>query len=126
MTEMNPVGWFEIYVSDMERSKTFYEAVFNEKLNELANNDEMEMWAFRGDEKLYGATGALIKMNNVPAGNNSGVVIYFSCEDCKTEENRALSAGGKVERSKFSIGKEGFISLIRDIEGNLFGLHSRK
>jgi predicted enzyme related to lactoylglutathione lyase len=23
----NPVGWFEIYVQDMERAKAFYEAV---------------------------------------------------------------------------------------------------
>lgn len=24
----NPVGWFEIYVQDMERAKKFYETVF--------------------------------------------------------------------------------------------------
>jgi predicted enzyme related to lactoylglutathione lyase len=24
----NPVGWFEIYVQDLDRAKTFYESVF--------------------------------------------------------------------------------------------------
>ena len=27
MNQNNPVVWFEIYVQDMERAKTFYEAV---------------------------------------------------------------------------------------------------
>jgi predicted enzyme related to lactoylglutathione lyase len=25
---MNPVGWFEIYVQDMDRARSFYESVF--------------------------------------------------------------------------------------------------
>lgn len=25
---LNPVGWFEIYVDDLQRAKTFYEKVF--------------------------------------------------------------------------------------------------
>jgi len=29
--EMNPVGWFEIYVRDMERAKSFYETVLGVK-----------------------------------------------------------------------------------------------
>lgn len=28
----NPVGWFEIYVQDMDRAKRFYELVFQVKL----------------------------------------------------------------------------------------------
>ena len=28
----NPVGWFEIYVEDMDRAKLFYESVFKVKL----------------------------------------------------------------------------------------------
>ncbi|MBZ0165872.1 MAG: VOC family protein, partial [Candidatus Omnitrophica bacterium] len=58
-----------------------------------------------------------------PSGGNS-VLIYFSCEDCETEEKRVLQHGGKVEKSKFSIGQYGFISIVYDTEGNMFGLHS--
>ena len=41
----NPVGWFEIYVNDMDRAKMFYESVFQVKLDKLDNPD-LELWAF--------------------------------------------------------------------------------
>ena len=41
----NPVVWFEIYVQDMERAKTFYESVFQVKM-ERVNNLELELWSF--------------------------------------------------------------------------------
>jgi hypothetical protein len=28
----NPVGWFEIYVQDLDRAKNFYQSVFQLKL----------------------------------------------------------------------------------------------
>jgi predicted enzyme related to lactoylglutathione lyase len=31
----NPVGWFEIYVQEMERAKLFYETIFQLKLERL-------------------------------------------------------------------------------------------
>lgn len=125
----NPVGWFEIYVDDMERVKKFYENVFGRKLESLTNPGAdasgLEMWAFTGDMTSYGAPGALVKVKGFPAGRNS-VLVYFSCDDCAIEEARALAEGGKLDKSKFSIGQYGFISLVHDTEGNLIGLHSLK
>ena len=40
----NPVGWFEIYVQDMERAKKFYETVLQTTLEKL--NTPSEMWVF--------------------------------------------------------------------------------
>ena len=37
----NPVRWFEIYVQDMKRAKTFYEAVLGLKLQKLAAPGDM-------------------------------------------------------------------------------------
>ena len=46
----NPVGWFEIYVQDMDRAKAFYENVLSRTLQALAppgaDGSDMEMWAF--------------------------------------------------------------------------------
>ena len=42
----NPVGWFEIYVDDMERAKSFYEAVLKVKLEKLPGPD-VEMWSLK-------------------------------------------------------------------------------
>lgn len=118
----NAVGWFEIYVNDMQRAKTFYETVFALKLEQMPTPD-FEMCAFTGDMNAYGATGALCRMPGMPAGNNS-VIVYFSCEDCAVEEARAAKAGGQIHKSKLSIGEYGFMSLVIDTEGNMIGLHS--
>ena len=118
----NPVGWFEIYVQDLDRAKKFYESVFQLRLEKL-NNPEIEMWAFPMDMNRWGAGGALVKMNGVPSGGNS-TLVYFSCEDCSIEEGRVGKSGGRIQRKKTSIGEYGFISLVLDTEGNMFGLHS--
>ena len=34
------------------------------------------------------------------------------------------SNGGKIQKAKTSISEYGFISLVIDTEGNMFGLHS--
>ena len=119
----NPVGWFEIYVSDLARAKAFYEAVFQLQLAKLPNN-EFDMWAFPMQPAGSGATGALIHMDGFAPGGNS-VLVYFTCDDCAVEAARVEGAGGRIHKPKFSIGPYGFIALAIDTEGNMFGLHSR-
>ncbi len=123
----NPVGWFEIYVDDMERAKTFYQNVLKVKLEQLTDPTEAhaEMWSFASNFEEYGCSGALVKMDGFKAGRNS-TLVYFSCEDCSVEESRVAEAGGVIEQPKTSIGEYGFCSLAKDSEGNLFGLHSQK
>src|SRR4051812_33990439 len=118
----NPVGWFEIYVQDMERAKAFYERVFDVPLARLEGT-ELEMWAFPMQQERYGAPGALIRMPGFPARGNA-VLVYFTCADCSVEAARAASAGGRIEKPKFAIGQYGYISLVVDTEGNTIGLHS--
>ncbi|MCB0355994.1 MAG: VOC family protein [Bdellovibrionales bacterium] len=121
----NSVGWFEIYVNDMKRAKNFYEIVFQKQLEELKSpEDHLEMWLFPGDMESYGANGALVKMEGFSVSGQNSVLIYFSCKDCSVEEKRVSESGGRVEKSKFSIGQYGFISLVYDTEGNMIGLHS--
>jgi len=121
----NSVGWFEIYVQDMNRAKSFYESVFSKKLEKL-DNPEMDMWSFPGDKESYGANGALVKCSGFDSGKNGSTLVYFQCEDCSKEEKRVKDFGGKVHKSKFSIGQHGNIALVYDTEGNMFGLHSMK
>ena len=118
----NPVGWFEIYVDDMERARRFYETMLGIDLTALEGTMH-EMWAFPMEREEYGAAGSLVKIPGYPAGANS-VIVYFSCADCAIESRRAESAGGRIEKPKMSIGDYGFISLVVDTEGNMIGLHS--
>jgi predicted enzyme related to lactoylglutathione lyase len=118
----NPVGWFEIYVQDMQRAKTFYEAVLRTKLERLPS-PEIEMWNFPMEANGSGAGGALVKMEGFPSGGNS-TLVYFVSDDCSVEEGRVTANGGRIQKPKMSIGQYGFISLVFDTEGNMFGLHS--
>ena len=120
----NPVGWFEIYVQDMERAKAFYESVFAGKLQKI-ESPGLEMWAFPMQENGFGVAGALVKMPGCPSGGNS-TLVYFICDDCAIEARKAKENGGKIFKEKFEIGKYGFIALVNDSEGNMIGLHSMK
>jgi uncharacterized protein len=88
----NPVGWFEIYVDDMARAKSFFENVLERKLERL-NSPVLELWAFPMGRDEPGAAGALAKMPNFPAGRKS-VLVYFSCDDCAVQEARVKKFGG--------------------------------
>ena len=122
-TQRNPVGWFEIYVQDMERARAFYQNTFQVTLQGL-ESPGMELLAFPPLEPNNpGCAGALVKMEGKDSGIG-GTIIYFSCGDCAVEASRAAQHGGKVQKPKESIGQYGFIAYIHDTEGNLIGLHS--
>jgi predicted enzyme related to lactoylglutathione lyase len=124
--EMNPVGWFEIYVQDMARATKFYETVLGVKLEKLSSPlGEIELMAFPMSMEAPGAAGALTKMEGFKSGGNS-TLVYFVCDDCETEGSRVEAAGGRIHRPKTSLGQYGFMVLAIDTEGNMFGLHSRK
>ncbi len=125
--QINPVSWFEIYVDDMERAKDFYQKVLQVEISSLPNPEgiEIQMEAFPMEMNAAGASGALVKMDGY-GPSNRGTIIYFESEDCAVEESRVEAAGGKVLKSKTSIGEYGFMVEALDSEGNTFGIHSNK
>ena len=126
MAKSNAIGWFDIYVSDMGRAVTFYESVLQAKLEPIGDpTGETQMMSFPTDMGVYGAGGALVKSNHARPGTG-GTMVYFSVEDCVTEESRVVAAGGQIVRPKFSIGEFGWVSLCEDSEGNRFGLSSMR
>jgi uncharacterized protein len=126
MAKTNAIGWFDIYVDDMNRAVAFYEGVLKQKLERIGDlTGETQMMSFPGDIKSYGASGALVKSNHSRPGMG-GTMVYFSVEDCSVEESRVVAAGGKIARPKFSIGEFGWVTLCADTEGNMFGLNSMR
>ena len=120
----NPVGWFEIYVQNLERAGAFYEKTFNVKLQSL-NSPVVKMMAFPMRPGASGAPGALVEMPGKESGP-SGTIVYFTCDDCAVEAQRAAQSGGRIFKEKFSIGQYGFISLVIDTEENMIGLYSMR
>lgn len=127
MTVSNAIGWFDIYVEDMDRAVTFYQTVLETELAEMGDpTGESQMMSFpitAESMTQYGALGALVKMDGAKPGVG-GTVVYFNSEDCSVEESRVVAAGGAVVRPKFSIGEFGWVTLCQDTEGNMFGLNS--
>ncbi len=119
------IGWFDIYVEDMERATAFYEAVLATTLAPMddPNDPTTQMPGFGDDFTSHGAGGALVKLEHAQPGPG-GSMVYFSCVDGAVEEARVASAGGTVVRPRFSIGDHGFVSIVTDTEGNVIGLHS--
>ena len=123
----NPVTWFEIYVDDISRAQKFYETVLDVKMQDLPdpNDTSIKMTAFPIQMDKPNASGALVKMEGFKAGGNS-TIVYFDSADCNKEEQRVEKAGGKILKKKMPIGEHGFMSLCKDTEGNMFGIHSMK
>ena len=126
MSKMNAVGWFDIYVNELDRAVAFYETVLGSKLAPIGDpTGESQMMSFPAEMSAYGAGGTLTKSAHASPGIG-GTIVYFSAEDCLVEEARVAGAGGKVVRSKFPIGEFGWVTLCQDTEGNMFGISSLK
>ena len=124
MAQMNAVGWFDIYVEDMNRAEGFYRAVLGAEMEDMSDpTGGTEMKSFVGNMEVYGAAGALVKAPYAKPGPG-GTQIYFSVEDCAAQQARVEDAGGKVIRPKFSIGQFGYVALAQDTEGNMIGFNS--
>ncbi|QBA64424.1 VOC family protein [Muriicola soli] len=124
--ESNMVGWFEIPVTDMERAKTFYEAVFDVQIH-LRDLHELKMGLFPFAEGKSGASGALVKHSDFYHPSSSkGPLLYFSCRDVQEQLDKIEKAGGQILQAKKMISEDtGYMALFTDTEGNRMALHSR-
>jgi predicted enzyme related to lactoylglutathione lyase len=119
--DKNVVGWFEIPVTDMERAKKFYSAVFKVAIDDFPM-PELEMATFPMDPNSNAVSGALVKGEGyVPS--STGSVLYFSCEDVANELSRVEAAGGQILVPKTSLGEHGNMAHVLDTEGNRIALH---
>jgi hypothetical protein len=123
-TKQDALNWFEIYVTDFDRAKRFYEAILQTPLVD-APCDGGRMGIFPHDQK-GGVGGSITHRPELIAGPG-GTLVYLNVEgDLDGVIGRVAKAGGAVLKGRTSIGEHGFIGIIKDIEGNLVGLHSMK
>lgn len=119
---MNPVNWFEIPVTDINRAQSFYESILKIELN-LNDFGGLKMAWFPMDDQGTGATGTLVQ-NDAYTPSYQGTMVYFSVTDIEATLALVESHGGKVINAKQSIGEFGFVGHFEDSEGNRVGLHS--
>lgn len=121
----NPVGWFEIPVTDMERAIDFYERVFGFTFHR-SKLDSLDMAWFPMGEGIPGSTGSLVK-HKAYAPSQDGTLVYFTSPagDVDYELAKVEDAGGKIIQKKKPIGEHGFVAVFLDTEGNRVAIHSR-
>ena len=120
----NPVCYFEIPVTDLERAIAFYNAVFDCQF-ERTNIDGNEMALFPAFDQASGITGALAKGGSYVPGKQ-GSRIYFSVVSIKETLLKVKQAGGEVLYPETSVGAYGSVAEFEDSEGNCIALHSIK
>jgi len=121
--EFNPVGGFEIPVSDMARAKAFYEHVFGVTPEEHDLGPLTMAW-FPMHPEAKGSMGSLVK-NPAYMPSHDGTLVYFTAPDIDAALRRVTEKGGKVLNATTSIGKFGFVGHFEDSEGNRVAAHSR-
>lgn len=121
--EKNVIQWVEIPVSDMERAKTFYETVFQFKIQVMDFGGLLMGW-FPNRGEAQGSSGTLIQQESyVPS--QEGALVYFGSDDVEIELDRIEAAGGKIYQPKTQISPEhGYMGVFIDTEGNRVALHS--
>ena len=117
----NPVSYFEIPVSDMDRAIEFYEAVFLVAL-ERTTIDGHDMALFPFNESGTGISGALAKGQSYEP-SSSGPRLYFYVKNIDEILNRAIGNGGKVAYEKTLVGPF-WVAEFVDSEGNQIALSS--
>jgi hypothetical protein len=116
----NAVNWFEIATTDIERAARFYERILDVKLRrELFGGVPHAI--FPGDDE--GVHGALVHDKTLQPGS-TGTRVYLNAPKLDEALARTPEAGGRVVMPRTSIGKNGYIAMIVDTEGNTVALHT--
>ena len=118
----NVVNWFEIPVTDIQKSAALYAAMLDLKI-EISDFGGVPHAVFPHSGPAC-VSGALISDPKRPPKRGSGTVIYLDATDGLAScLSRAVEAGAKVVQPATAIGQHGSIALIEDLDGNVIGLH---
>lgn len=121
----NAINWFEIPVKNFEKSKSFYEALFEANLEVIEMKDFGSVMAFLPCDQENGGVGGSIISGPGYEPSQSGALIYLNGgDDLSQPLARVEKAGGKVIVPKTSLGQHGYMAQFIDIEGNKVALHS--
>jgi hypothetical protein len=118
---LNPIVYFEIPVTNINRAIKFYTAVFHINFElEMIDNNEMALFPFY--DRKRGISGALAK-GEIYKPTKKGVLIYFRSDNIDETLESVLQNGGQILYPKTSVGELGFVAEFEDSEGNRIALH---
>ncbi|MFX1390111.1 MAG: VOC family protein [Promethearchaeota archaeon] len=114
---MPKINHFEINADDIQRAKTFYENVFNWKIERWEG--PLEYWNITaGDEDEPGINGGLQKRED----KEDTISNYIGVESVEEIIKRVKKNRGKIIKPKSPIPGVGYYAVFRDTEGNKLGV----
>jgi predicted enzyme related to lactoylglutathione lyase len=119
------INWFEIPVTDFERTKKFYENILSVQIKKTEIGSYI--MGFLPAQDRSDVTGAIVFGEGyVPS--DKGVLIYLNGgDDLNNILSKVENAGGKILVTKTLINEDiGFYGIFFDTEGNKIALHSSK
>ncbi|CAI2767190.1 MULTISPECIES: VOC family protein [Flavobacterium] len=120
-TKSNPVVYFEIPVTNIERAIQFYSAVFGFEFERDRIHDN-EMAFFPLIEGNNGISGALAQ-GEIYKPTIDGTLVYLNTEDIEETINLAVKNGAEILFPITSNGEFGWVAEFKDCEGNRIALH---
>jgi predicted enzyme related to lactoylglutathione lyase len=121
--QANRISWFEIPVTDLERSAALYGKTLGiEMKREVLFGVPHAILMAEGDA----VTGTLISDPRRAPGRGTGTVVYlYAADGVAAALARAVEAGARCVQPTTDIAPFGTIALIEDLDGNVVGLHAR-
>lgn len=120
---MNPLAYFELPATDLERAASFYEQLLDMQL-ERGEIDGYPMAFFPGDPDAPGATGAIV-VGDVYRPTKDGAILYLRVADLQATLDRALKLGSETLYAPTEVSAGVWIAEISDSEGNRVALMQR-
>jgi predicted enzyme related to lactoylglutathione lyase len=124
-TKENSLNWFDISVADIKRAQSFYESIFDIRM-ETVEMMGMKMANFPSEDMTGKVSGALVQSPNSKPSADGARVYLNANPDLDGPLSKVEKSGGKVIMPKTKISDEiGFMAFFSDSEGNTVGLHSK-
>ena len=124
LSDGNPIVWFELPATDLERAKKFYDVIFAIDVR-FFDAGELRFGFFPMEEGGANAAGALVHQPAMYRPSHDGALIYFAVRDIEAVLARVEAAGGRIFQHRKAVGEFGFVGFFEDSEGNRVGLHAR-
>lgn len=120
------ITWFEIPVSDIDRATSFYQEIFDFKMQRMDFGDQLKMALFPSDSGSVG--GALVEHKGFYTPGVQGGLIYLNADpDLNAVLDRLKMKNANIIQDKKLISEtHGYMALFEDCEGNRIGLMSSR
>lgn len=119
--QTNPVAYFEIPVTDIDRAKVFYTKLLDVDFEDIeVHGNKMALFPF--DKNKKNISGALAQ-GEIYKPSITGSLIYFAVEDIDKTLTIAKSLKADILFPKTAAENWGYVAEIKDSEGNRIALY---